>query len=152
MALKFDGPPPHAVATREAWLEQRKALLAKEKALSHEYDQLAAERRALPWVRVEKSYVFSTPEGERTLSDLFEGRGQLAVYHFMLPPGSDQICGGCSIIADHIDAARQHFEHADLTFVAVSRAKLERIEQVRRRMGWTFRWASSMLVPWLSPR
>lgn len=133
---------PKAVS-REEWLAARKALLAKEKAMTHQLDALRAERRRMPWVKVEKPYVFEGPQGKCTLADLFQGRSQLAVYHFMLTPGSDQICKGCSFIADHIDAARQHFEHADLSFAAISRVPLERIGQVRRRMGWTFPWVSS---------
>jgi len=131
------------IVSREEWLAARKALLAKEKAMTHALDALRAERRRLPWVKVAKPYVFQGPQGTCTLADLFHGRGQLAVYHYMLTPGSDHICKGCSYIADHIDAARQHFEHADLAFAAISRAPLERIEQVKRRMGWTFPWVSS---------
>jgi predicted dithiol-disulfide oxidoreductase (DUF899 family) len=134
--------PPHIVS-REEWLSARKALLAKERAMTHALDALRAERRRLPWVKVEKSYVFEGRGGKSTLADLFGGRSQLAVYHFMLTPGSDHVCKGCSFIADHIDAARQHFEHADLAFAAISRAPLARIEQVQRRMGWTFPWVSS---------
>ena len=111
--------------------------------MTHELDALRAERRRLPWVKVEKPYLFERPQGQCALADLFDGRSQLAVYHFMLAPGSDHICAGCSFIADHIDAARQHFEHADLSFAAISRAPLKRIEEVRRRMGWTFPWVSS---------
>lgn len=136
-------PSPPNVASREEWLAARKALLAKEKAMTRELDSLRAERRRLPWVRVEKPYIFEGPQGKCTLADLFRDRSQLAVYHFMLAPGSDHICKGCSFIADHIDAARQHFEHADLSFTAISRAPLERIEQVRRRLGWSFPWVSS---------
>jgi predicted dithiol-disulfide oxidoreductase (DUF899 family) len=131
------------VVSQEEWLTARKSLFAKEKAITHELDALRSERRQLPWVKVEKPYVFEGPQGKCTLADLFRGRSQLAVYHFMLAPGSDHICSGCSFIADHIDAARQHFEQADLSFAAISRAPLERIEQVRRRMGWTFPWVSS---------
>lgn len=131
------------IASPEEWLDARKALFAKEKAITHELDALRAERRRLPWVKVEKPYVFQGPQGPSTLADLFGGRSQLAVYHFMLAPGSEHLCSGCSFIADHIDAARQHFEQADLAFAAISRAPLERIEQVRRRMGWTFPWVSS---------
>jgi predicted dithiol-disulfide oxidoreductase (DUF899 family) len=134
---------PTKVVSREEWLAARKALLARERAMTHELDALRAERRRLPWVRVEKPYVFESPQGKCTLADLFGHHSQLAVYHFMLTPGSDHICKGCSFIADHIDAARQHFEHAGLAFVAISRAPLERIEQVRRRLGWTFPWVSS---------
>ena len=131
------------IVSREEWLSARKALLAREKAMTHELDALRAERRRLPWVKVEKPYVFEGPEGACTLADLFRGRSQLAVYHFMLTPGSDHICKGCCFIADHIDAARQHFEHADLAFAAISRAPFERIKQVRQRLGWTFPWFSS---------
>ncbi|MTH78100.1 DUF899 domain-containing protein [Paracoccus aestuariivivens] len=132
-----------AIASRGEWLDARKALLAKERALTHELDSLRAERRKLPWVRLDKAYVFDGPNGSRSLDDLFEDRSQLAIYHFMLTPGSDHICEGCSFIADHIDAARQHFEHADLSFAAVSRVPVERIEAVKARMGWAFPWLSS---------
>jgi len=131
------------VVSRGEWLAARKALLAKEKVMTRELDALRAERRRLPWVKVETPYVFEGPHGKCTLEDLFESCGQLAVYHFMLTPGSDQICKGCSFIADHIDVARQHFAEADLAFVAISRAPLARIEEVRRRLGWTFPWVSS---------
>jgi predicted dithiol-disulfide oxidoreductase (DUF899 family) len=133
----------HPIVSREEWVTARKALLVKERAMTHELDALRAERRKLPWVKVEKSYVFEGPEGKCTLGDLFRGRSQLAVYHFMLTPGSDHICRGCSFTVDHVDAARQHFEHADLAFTAVSRVPLQRIEEVRSRMGWTFPWVSS---------
>jgi predicted dithiol-disulfide oxidoreductase (DUF899 family) len=133
----------HPIVSREEWLNARKALLVKERAMTHELDALRAERRQLPWVKVEKAYVFEGPEGKCTLGDLFRGRSQLAVYHFMLTPGSDHICPGCSFTVDHVDAARQHFEQADLAFTAVSRVPLQRIEEVKRRMGWTFPWVSS---------
>ena len=133
----------HQIVSREAWLDARKALLAKERAMAHALDDLREERRQLPWVRIDKSYVFDAPKGEVALADLFDGRSQLAIYHFMLTPDSDHICPGCSFIMDHVDAARWHFEHADLSFAAVSRAPIERIEEVRHRMGWTFRWLSS---------
>ena len=133
----------HEVVSREEWLEQRKALLAKERAMTHALDALRAERRALPWVRIDKDYVFEGPEGACGLGELFRGRSQLAIYHFMLAPDSDHICPGCSIIMDHVDAARQHFEQADLAFAAVSRAPIERIEAVRARMGWRFLWVSA---------
>jgi predicted dithiol-disulfide oxidoreductase (DUF899 family) len=132
-----------AIVSREDWLTARKALLVKERALTHELDALRAERRELPWVKVEKSYVFDGPQGQCALGDLFEGRSQLAVYHFMLSPNSDHVCPGCSFTVDHVDAARQHFEQADLAFAAISRAPLERIEAVKCRMGWTFPWVSS---------
>jgi predicted dithiol-disulfide oxidoreductase (DUF899 family) len=131
------------IVSREEWLEARKAHLANERALTRARDELARERRALPWVRVEQPYVFETPAGPRTLAELFDGRGQLFVYHFMLTPGSDHLCPGCSFLADHFDAARRHFEHADLTLVAISRAPLAQILPVKKRMGWTFDWVSS---------
>ncbi len=134
---------PTSVVSSEKWIEARKAHLAKEKALTRELDALREERRKLPWVKIEKPYVFKGPDGPCSLSDLFQGRNQLAVYHFMLAPGSDHICPGCSFIADHVDAARLHFEQADLSFAAISRAPQERIEQVKRRLGWTFAWVSS---------
>jgi predicted dithiol-disulfide oxidoreductase (DUF899 family) len=137
---KMDRP---RIATRNEWLAARKALLAREKELTCFRDAVSAERRRLPWVKVDKTYVFAAPEGKATLADLFDGRSQLAVYHFMLTPGSDHICDGCAFLADHVDAARMHFEHADLSFAAVSRAPLEQIEPVRRRMGWRFKWVSS---------
>jgi predicted dithiol-disulfide oxidoreductase (DUF899 family) len=133
----------HSIVSREQWLAARQALLVKERAMTHQLDALRAERRQLPWVKVETPYVFDTPEGKCTLSDLFRGRSQLAVYHFMLTPGSDHICPGCSFTVDHVDAARQHFEQADLAFTAVSRVPLQRIEAVKRRMGWNFPWVSS---------
>jgi len=133
----------HRIASREDWLTERKALLGRERALTHELDALRAERRQLPWVRIETPYVFQGPDGPVSLADLFDGRSQLAIYHFMLTPGSDHVCPGCSFTADHIDAARQHFEQADLSFAAVSRASIERIEAVKARMGWRFAWVSS---------
>jgi predicted dithiol-disulfide oxidoreductase (DUF899 family) len=136
-------PTPTGIVSRDEWLSVRKALLAKERALTHELDALRAERRQLPWVKVDKPYVFEGPDGEHSLADLFRGRSQLAVYHFMLAPDSEHVCNGCSLIADHIDAARRHFEHADLAFAAVSRAPIERIEQVKARLGWGFTWVSS---------
>jgi predicted dithiol-disulfide oxidoreductase (DUF899 family) len=113
------------------------------KASDYLRDKLNAERRTLPWVMVDKPYMFDGPNGKETLADLFEGRSQLAIYHFMLTPGSDHVCEGCAFLADHIDAARMHFEHADLSFAAVSRAPLSQIEPVRKRMGWRFKWVSS---------
>lgn len=133
----------HQVVSREQWLAARKELLAQEKELTRHRDRVAVARRGLPWVKVEKDYTFDTREGKRSLADLFDGRSQLLVYHFMLTPGSDHICNGCALLSDHIDAARQHFENADLSFVAISRAPLSQILPVRERMGWTFRWVSS---------
>ena len=133
----------HQTVSRDEWLTARKALFEKERAMTHALDELRIERRQLPWFRIDKSYVFQGPDGARTLGDLFDGRNQLAIYHFMLTPGSDQICPGCSYTMDHADAARQHFEHADLSFAVISRAPIEQIQAVKARMGWTFSWVSS---------
>jgi predicted dithiol-disulfide oxidoreductase (DUF899 family) len=133
----------HPVVSRDEWIVARKQHLAKERELTHLRDSLSAERRALPWVRVDKNYVFDTTEGKATLADLFDGRSQLLVYHFMLSPTSDHICEGCSFISDHVDAARMHFEYNDLSFVAISRAQIDKIESVKKRMGWQFKWVSS---------
>ena len=134
---------PRPAVSREEWLKVRKSLLEHEKELIRLRDKISAERRKLPWVKVEQNYVFDAPEGKVTLAELFDGRSQLAVYHFMLTPGKDHICPGCSFIADHVDGARQHFEHADLSFVAISRAPLSQIMPVKKRMGWDFKWVSS---------
>lgn len=133
----------HKVVSQDQWLAARKALLAKERDVTHLRDQVNAARRALPWVAVEKSYLFDSAGGQKSLGDLFDGRSQLFVHFFMLAPGSDHICNGCAGMADHVDAARRHFEQADLSFVAVSRAAVEEIEKARRRMGWSFQWVSS---------
>src|SRR6187402_2959477 len=133
----------HPVVSRDQWLAQRQALLAREREFTHRRDQLAAERRALPWVRVDKNYVFDTPEGRRTLAELFAGRRQLVVQHFMLGPGWEEGCPSCSYMADHTDGMTAHLEQRDVTFVAISRAPLAEIERFKRRMGWRFTWASS---------
>jgi predicted dithiol-disulfide oxidoreductase (DUF899 family) len=133
----------HPVVSRDQWVAQRKALLAREKELTHLRDQIARERRALPWVRIEKNYVFDAPEGRRTLAELFEGRHQLVVQHFMFAPGWDQGCKSCSFMADHIDGAKLHLAQRDVALVVISRAPLEEIERFRQRMGWQFRWVSS---------
>jgi len=133
----------HPVVTRDQWLAERKALLAREKELTHLGDQVARERRALPWVRIDKDYVFDTPEGRRPLAELFDGRRQLLVQHFMLAPGWQAGCKSCSYMADHTDGATVHLTQRDVTFVAVSRAPLAEIERFRQRMGWRFRWVSS---------
>lgn len=133
----------HKVVSRQEWIVARQEFLKKEKALSQLRDEMSAALRALPWVRVEKNYVFDTEKGEQTLSDLFEGRSQLMVYHFMFGPEWEEGCDGCTFVSDHVDAARQHFEHRDITYVAVSRAPLEKLDAYKKRMGWTFRWVSS---------
>ncbi|MCW5665333.1 MAG: DUF899 domain-containing protein [Piscinibacter sp.] len=133
----------HPVVSREQWLARRHELLAREKALTRQADQLARERRALPWVRVDAPYVFDTLDGPRALGELFEGRRQLMVQHFMLGPGWEEGCPSCSFMADHHDGAAPHLAQRDLTLLVVSRAPLAEIERFRRRMGWRFRWVSS---------
>jgi len=133
----------HPVVSSDRWIAARKALLARERELTHLRDQIARERRALPWVRIEKRYVFDTAEGQRTLADLFEGRRQLLVQHFMFGPGWEQGCPSCSFMADHSDGMNVHLAHRDVTFLAISRAPLAEIERFRRRMGWQFKWVSS---------
>ena len=133
----------HRVVSRDEWLAERKRLLAREKELTRLRDQLARERRALPWVRIDKSYAFDAPEGRRTLAELFEGRRQLLVQHFMFAPGWEQGCRSCSFMADHTDGMNVHLAHRDVTLVAISRAPLADIERFRRRMGWQFKWVSS---------
>jgi predicted dithiol-disulfide oxidoreductase (DUF899 family) len=133
----------HPIASREQWLAARTALLAKEKEYTRLRDKLAAERRALPWVKVEKDYVFDTPAGRKSLADLFDGRSQLVVKHFMLGPGWKDGCVGCSFGADHIGGGLVHLEHHDVSVVVVSRAPLAEIEAYKWRMGWPFTWVSS---------
>ena len=131
------------IVTRDKWLTKRKALLQRERELTHLRDEIARERQALPWVRVEKDYVFDTPQGPRRLADLFEGRGQLVVQHFMLGPGWEEGCPSCSYMADHTDPMVPHLAQRDITFLAISRAPLAEIERFKRRMGWGFTWVSS---------
>jgi predicted dithiol-disulfide oxidoreductase (DUF899 family) len=138
-----DDTQTHPVVSREQWLAARKTLLLKEKEFTHLRDKINRERLALPWVKVEKNYVFDTPKGKKTLSDLFDGRSQLIVYHFMLGPGWEAGCPGCSFLSDHIDGALPHLEHHDVTWTAVSRAPLAEIEAYKKRMGWIFPWVSA---------
>ncbi len=133
----------HSVVSPQRWLAERKTLLAQEKELTRLCDQVASERRALPWVRIEKNYVFDTPDGKRPLADLFEGRRQLMVQHFMLGPGWEQGCQSCSFMADHMAGMQIHLAQREVTFVAVSRATLPEIARFRQRMGWDFNWVSS---------
>jgi predicted dithiol-disulfide oxidoreductase (DUF899 family) len=131
------------VVSRADWLIARKRLLVKEKELTHQRDAVSAERRRLPMVKIDKEYEFDGPRGKERLADLFDGRSQLIVYHFMLGAGWEEGCEGCSFLADHVDGARMHFEHHDVTFVAVSRAPQSEIERFKKRMGWRFKWVSS---------
>jgi predicted dithiol-disulfide oxidoreductase (DUF899 family) len=133
----------HKVVSQNEWLTARKALLAKEKEFSHARDNLSEARRALPWVKVEKNYVFEGSNGRETLADLFAGKSQLIIYHFMLGPGWVQGCPSCSFLADHFDGAAMHLAHRDVALVVVSRAPLAEIEAYKKRMGWKFKWVSS---------
>ena len=133
----------HKVVSQEEWLAARKVLLEREKKLTRERDAIAAERRALPWIKVKKDYVFDTPGGKKTLADLFDGRSQLLVYHLMFAPDWDAACLGCSYVSDHFDGALQHLANRDVTLVAVSRAPLAKLLPFKQRMGWRFKWYSS---------
>jgi predicted dithiol-disulfide oxidoreductase (DUF899 family) len=133
----------HKVVSRDQWIAARKAYLAEEKAFTRARDELSKKRRALPWVKVDKNYVFDGPNGKQTLADLFGGKSQLIVYHFMLGPGWEAGCPSCSLLADHFDGAVIHLAQRDVTFAVVSRAPLAEIEKFKRRMGWHFNWVSS---------
>jgi len=133
----------HEVVSKEQWLEARKALLAREKEFTRQRDELSRSRRELPWEKVEKKYVFEGPKGSQPLADLFDGRSQLLVYHFMLGPGWAEGCKGCSFLADHFDGTVVHLAHRDVTLVAASLAPLPEIEAFKKRMGWRFPWVSS---------
>src|SRR5262245_19878548 len=131
------------IVSRDAWLKARTALLAEEKELTRRHDEIAAKRRALPWVRVEKQYPFDTPQGKRSLADLFDARSQLVVYHFMFGPQWQEGCPSCSFVSDHLDGARTHLPARNTTLTMVSRAPLSKIEPFKKRMGWRFNWVSS---------
>ena len=133
----------HPVVSNERWIAERKVLLAREKEVMRLEDQLARDRRALPWEKVEKNYVFDAPEGRRTLAELFEGRSQLLVQHFMFGPDWENGCPSCSYMADHTDGMTVHLAQRNVTMVAVSHAPLARIEPFRERMGWKFKWVSA---------
>lgn len=133
----------HTIVSRDEWLTARRKLLKAEKELTHRRDEVTKERLALPWVQIEKDYVFDTLEGPRTLADLFDERSQLLVQHFMFAPGWKEGCPSCSFMADHIDGMNMHLSNHDVTVVAISLAPLDEIERYRRRMGWQFRWVSS---------
>ena len=132
------------VVSREEWLSARKQLLEKEKAFTRERDAMSQARRSLPWVRVAEDYVFEGAGGKRSLSDLFGGRSQLIVYHFMYGPDWEAGCKSCSYLADHFEPAVIHLNQRDVSFVAVSRAPLAKLDAFKKRMGWTFEWVSSL--------
>ena len=131
------------VVSRDAWLAARKRHLGDEKELTRLRDRLSAERRELPWVKIDKSYAFDGPKGKETLADLFGGRSQLMVYHFMFAPEWEAGCRSCSFLADHFDGSLVHLAQRDVTLVAVSRAPLAKITAFKQRMGWRFNWVSS---------
>jgi len=131
------------VVSEAEWLVARRDLLTREKELTRLRDEVSRHRRELPWVKVDKKYVFDGPDGNETLVDLFDGRSQLIVYHFMLGPGWEEGCKSCSYLADHFDGANRHLPHRDVSFVVVSRAPLPEIQAYQKRMGWRFKWLSS---------
>ncbi len=133
---------PKVVSPAE-WLAARKEFLVKEKDFTRLRDELSRQRRELPWEKVEKPYVFETTAGGETLSDLFEGRGQLIVYHFMFGPGWKEGCPGCSYVVDHLDGITTHLANRDTTLVVASRAPLAEFQAFKKRMGWNFKWVSS---------
>jgi predicted dithiol-disulfide oxidoreductase (DUF899 family) len=133
----------HEVVSREAWLEARRALVAREREHMKQGDQLNADVRAQPWVKVDKSYTFEGPSGALTLSDLFAGRSQLFVKHYMLSPGQQHHCVGCALEVDHLQGILVHLQNHDLSYVAIARAPIEEIEALRKRMGWQFPFVSS---------
>jgi predicted dithiol-disulfide oxidoreductase (DUF899 family) len=133
----------HRVVSQEEWTAARKQLLKEEKDLTHRREEVSQRRRELPWVHVEKAYVFDTAAGKKSFADLFAGRSQLIVYHFMLGPDWKEGCHGCSFVSDHFDGSLPHINARDVSFVAVSRAPLAKINEFKKRMGWRFPWVSS---------
>jgi len=133
----------HQVVSSAEWLAARKELLRKEKEFTRQRDQVSQLRRELPWVKVEKNYVFDGPAGKESLADLFGGKSQLIVYHFMFGPGWEEGCPSCSFLADHFEGSLVHLANRDVSFVAVSRAPIAQIEAFKKRMGWRFKWVSS---------
>jgi predicted dithiol-disulfide oxidoreductase (DUF899 family) len=131
------------IVSRAEWIAARKQLLKKEKELTRQKDEVSAQRREMPWVKVEKEYTFDAPGGKKTLADLFEGRSQLIVYHFMFGPDWQEGCPSCSFNMDHTDGALVHLAQRDVSFAAISRAPLPEIEGFKKRMGWRFHWVSS---------
>jgi predicted dithiol-disulfide oxidoreductase (DUF899 family) len=131
------------IVSQAEWLAARKKLLAREKQHTRERDAIAAERRSLPWVKVDKQYVFDSPSGKKTLAELFEGKSQLIIYHFMFGPDWQEGCPSCSFVMDHTDGALVHLAQRDVSFTAISRAPLPKIEAFKKRMGWRFPWVSS---------
>ena len=144
MSRPAERPVSAVSVSREEWLSARRELMAKEKAHMRQGDAISAERRALPWLEVEKDYAFATAEGRKTLAELFRGKSQLVVHHLMFGPDWNAACPGCSFQAEHIDGPARHLEHKDVRIVAISRAPIDRILAYRERMGWRFEWVSSL--------
>lgn len=133
----------HQIVSQEQWIAARKALLAREKEFTHARDALSQARRDLPWVKVTKDYVFQTPEGKKSLAELFDGRSQLIVYHFMFAPDWEKPCKSCSFWADNFNGIGEHLKARDVSFAAISRAPLPKLQAMAKRMGWIFPWVSS---------
>ena len=134
----------HTVVSQQKWLKVREALLAKEKEFTRLRDQLSADRRALPWVKIDKEYIFDGAEGQQSLAELFEDKSQLMIYHFMLGPDWEEGCPSCSFWADNFNGIDIHLAHRDIAFLAVSRASYEKLVAYKKRMGWSFKWMSSL--------
>src|SRR6266576_1354648 len=134
---------PSKVVSKAEWLVARRDLLEREKDLTRLRDEISRHRRELPWVKIQKEYVFDALEGKVALADLFDGRSQLFIKHFMMGPGAAHQCVGCSLEVDHVDGLLEHLQNHDVTYAVVARAPIEEIEAVRKRMGWRFPWVSS---------
>ena len=134
----------HTVVSQQKWLKAREALLAKEKEFTRLRDQLSADRRALPWVEINKEYIFGGAKGQQSLAELFEDKSQLMIYHFMLGPDWEEGCPSCSFWADNFNGIDIHLAHRDIAFLAVSRASYEKLAAYKKRMGWSFKWISSL--------
>jgi predicted dithiol-disulfide oxidoreductase (DUF899 family) len=137
------GIQQHAVVSPQQWTASRKELLKKEKEFTRLRDEISQERRDLPWEKVEKNYVFEAPTGKQTLADLFDGRSQLIIYHFMFGPDWKEGCPSCSFLSDHVDGTLAHLANRDVAYAAVSRAPIAKITPFKQRMGWQFNWVSS---------
>jgi len=142
--MNMIAPETHPIVSRAEWLEARKKLLLKEKEITRMRDALAAERRQFPWVRVDTPYVFESASGKETLGDLFAGRSQLAIYHFMFGPDWEEGCTSCSMVADHIDPAVVHLAQRDVTLILASRAPCQKLDTFQKRMGWKIKWVSTL--------
>ena len=143
MTITKEHAQKHKVVSKDEWLKASKEFLEKEKEFTQKRDEISRQRRELPWVKVDKNYVFDTTEGKKTLAELFENHSQLIVYHFMFGPRWKEGCPGCSFVSDHIDSILPHLKAKDVSLVVISRGPLTQIEPFKKRMGWQFKWASS---------